>query len=355
METNAIRAGFVEGAVRFEEAFQCLEKSSNPTALYTLERGDLVLAGARYDVDPSIGKGFWELLRLGQDLFVVVTSVQYNHRVSIPVLGEDFIEFHFRLSGRLQLIDSLNETDVSTGSLLIWRQPEGCDIIEHLNVDGQRESSVTIYCRPDFLKRYFGDYAADLDPELTEALAPVCERIRSLKAALYPGLTKLVMDLASPKLRNGIRLACAEALVVQIIGEILTNVQVQKRSQIEGAQVSDRDIDCLRQAKEILVREYAPAPTIEELGRRVGLSPTKLKTCFRTLYGQTISEFSNALRMDAARDLLRKRDIPIAHVSAELGYEYQNSFTVAFRRQYGILPKDYRRDPLAYDEYGHAV
>ena len=29
-----------------------------------------------------------------------------------------------------------------------------------------------------------------------------------------------------------------------------------------------------------------------------------------------------------------------------LGYEYQNSFTVAFRRQFNVLPKDYRRDPM---------
>lgn len=355
METYGIRAGLVGQCLRLEDAFRHLERSSNPTALRTLERSKATLAGARYDIHPSMGKGFWELLRLGTDLFVVITDVQYTKKISIPVLGEDFIEFHFRLSGNLQIVDAKQELDVSKGSLLIWRQPEGCDIIEYLNSDGQRDSSVTIYCRPSLLERCFGAYGTALDAELAETLAPTCDKIRSLKAALYPGLMKLVVDLASPSTRDGIGLVCAEALVIQIIGEVLRNVQLQKQSQVVDVRMSDRDVDCLRLAREVLVREHAPAPTIEELGRRVGLSPTKLKTGFRTLFGQTISDFANTLRMSTAKELLRKSDRPIAHVSAELGYEYQNSFTVAFRRQYGILPKDYRRDPLAHDRFEHAA
>ena len=78
----------------------------------------------------------------------------------------------------------------------------------------------------------------------------------------------------------------------------------------------------------------------------VGMSSTKLKSGFRALFGKTIHDYANGLRMDYACELLRKGDAPIASVSERLGYEYQNSFTVAFKRHFGVLPKEYRRSPF---------
>jgi AraC-like DNA-binding protein len=79
------------------------------------------------------------------------------------------------------------------------------------------------------------------------------------------------------------------------------------------------------------------------------LSATKLKSGFKALFGKSISHFANELRMQHALELLRKSDSSILLVAETLGYEYQNSFTVAFRRHFNVLPKDYRRDPMVLD------
>ncbi|MBJ7437773.1 MAG: helix-turn-helix transcriptional regulator [Sphingopyxis sp.] len=349
MGVLAVREALMGRQGGLEEAFDGLEDSL-ASSIHTLPRSDCTLASARFDVCSREGEGYWEFLRLGPDLFAIVSNVLYSQAVTIPVVGEDWVEFHFRLSGELKLVEGEDCVDVSPDSLLIWRQPRGCDIIEYLNGDGKRETSVTFYCRPSFFERHFGGLASLLDDGLAETLGAQCDQLQLLRAVLYPALSRLIIDFASTSDRPGILLVKAESLAVQIISEVLLNVPLQGRVDASHTRLSDQDFKCLRAARQILLEQHAPPPTIEQLGRRIGMSGTKLKCGFRMLFGQTISQFANELRMSAAKEMLRKCDRPIAQVSAELGYEYQNSFTVAFRRRWGVLPKDYRRDPLAYDQ-----
>ncbi len=343
-----MRAGLVADTLFLGEAFAQLEESSRATALATLRRGDFTLASARYALSPEDGEGHWELIRLAQDLFVIIVNADYKQGAEIDVIGEDLIEFHFRLSGSFRILEQDNAFDIGKGQLLIWRQPEGAETREQLFGDSERESSVTIYCRPSFLERSFGASYGEIKHELAELLAPACNEIRSLHAALYPRLARLVIDLAAVADRSGLKLVQAEALVLQIVAELLENIELQRQAQAIDIRISDRDAQCLRKARDLLLREHTPPPTVEAIARQVGLSRTKLKASFRTMFGQTIADFGNDLRMNRARDMLSQSDKPIAHISAELGYEYQTSFTNAFRRRFGILPKDYRRDPLAY-------
>ena len=348
MHDRGLRTGLCGSVGRLEHGFLSLE-TSEADAVWILERPQARLAAAQFTMPASLGKGSLRALRLGSDLFVVVANVRYRDQVSIPVVGEDLIEFHFRFSGSLHLPDGRQGLSVSGGDLLIWRQPVGVDLVERLSGEGGAESSVTIYCRPSFLERWFGDVSQLVDARVAEALRGPNESVRSLVATMYPRLSKLVLDLACMRGFEGVALARAESLVVQIVAEILTGISV-RGTERGDARLSGRDVECLRAARTYLVARHAPPPTIAELGRHVGLSPTKLKTGFRLLFGRTVSDFANEQRMISAKDLLRMSDRPIAEVAAALGYQFQNSFTVAFRRQFGVLPKDYRRDPTAYDE-----
>lgn len=348
MEARSMRAGLVADTIFLGEAFARLEESTKADSLSTLRRGDFTLASARFSIPPDEGEGHWELIRLAPDLFVLSANAAYKEGVEIDVIGEDLIEFHFRLSGSFRILEQDNSFDITKGQLLIWRQPEGAETKELLFSDGEREVTVTIYCRPSFLDRCFGASYTEIKNELAELLAPSCDEIRSLHAALYPRLAKLVVDLAQVRNRSGIKLVQAEALVLQIVAELLENIELQKQAQSVDIRISDRDAECLRKARDLLLRQHAPPPTVETIAKQVGLSRTKLKAGFRTMFGQTIADFGTELRMNLARDMLCKSDKPIAHISADLGYEYQTSFTNAFRKHFGVLPKDFRRDPLAF-------
>ena len=320
-----------------------------------LRRADETLVSARFDIEPRYGRGHWEFLRLGRDVFAIILNAQYAARTTMYARGEDLIEFHFRLSGDFHLATPGESFDLSSGVMMIIRQPVGCDAIEHFGGAGARESCVSLYCYPSFIERIFGDLENLTGCALNPMLGQHCDHLRAFRSALYPGLARLVLDLAIAQHRQGALLVRAEALATQIICEVLTNFCEQKPSQsLSSTTLSDRDVACLRAAREIVAAEYAPAPSIEKLSRRVGLSATKLKQGFRLLYGETIMDFATDLRMKAAKALLRKKDEPIGNVAETLGFTHQNSFTVAFRRHFGVLPREYRRDPFSFDRRDEA-
>ena len=313
----------------------------------TLVRPRDTLVGASHKFSTSAEAGNCGILRLAPDLFVLNTNTHWRREALCQVIGEDFIELHFRLSGRLSLYpqqEGGETVDVDKGSLLIWRQPLGMDIMERFPAD-ERECSATIYLRPSALERYFGNYATDLAPDVATGLARRGSGLFFLRMACYPKLIDLARELWSLDFAHRRGLVRGEALVMTILCEVMSMLEDAHGDSTTVCRLSDMDVRCLRKARECIRRQYTPPPTIDDIAREVGLSATKLKSGFKALFGKSISQYANDLRMQRARELLRKFDIPILLVAETLGYGYQNSFTVAFRRYFNVLPKDYRSDP----------
>jgi len=91
-------------------------------------------------------------------------------------------------------------------------------------------------------------------------------------------------------------------------------------------------------ARNILERDYAAPPTINQLARLIGLNEAKLMQDFKQLYGQTIFDFTQNIRMDEAKRLLETTSKSITEIAFDVGYEYSSNFTTAFKRRFGVPP-----------------
>ena len=47
--------------------------------------------------------------------------------------------------------------------------------------------------------------------------------------------------------------------------------------------------------------------------------------------------------MEAAAEFLRDEKLSLAEVAEKVGYTNQSKFTAAFKNQFGMLPKEYRK------------
>ena len=329
--------------------------SEVPSESQWLARPGFTLTRDRYELPADTGRGYWELIRLAPDLMVVQTSTTYARRINMIAPGEGYIEFHFRLSGRLCLNEgSTDETDLRKPCLLIQRQAPGCEVAEFIE-GGVHDSSVTIYCRPEALQRTFGPYREGLPAQLAEAFGDPFGGIFRLRLALYPRLARPVRDLAKLTGNDSTRLAYTEALVEQALCEILALLPGRSHGTGGFYRLHNRDVSRLQKARDQILSQHTPAARLEDIARQVGLSSTKLKKGFKALFGQTPHEFATELRMSAAADLLREGDLSIGAVSQALGFKYQNSFTLAFVRRFGVLPKDYRVNPLQFPAQGSRI
>lgn len=81
------------------------------------------------------------------------------------------------------------------------------------------------------------------------------------------------------------------------------------------------------------------------MAREVGVSAATLNNWFKSLYGLTASAYLRHLRIEKAADMLSK-GASVTEASAAVGYANPSKFAAAFKHERGILPSDFRRDPL---------
>ncbi|HZP80053.1 MAG TPA: helix-turn-helix domain-containing protein [Chthonomonadaceae bacterium] len=83
--------------------------------------------------------------------------------------------------------------------------------------------------------------------------------------------------------------------------------------------------------------------TLEMLARMSGMSVSGLVHLFRRQVGMSMIQFLELQRLNRAKLLLERTNRRIQTISAEVGYENAFYFSLRFKRQNGISPRDYRK------------
>jgi AraC-like DNA-binding protein len=126
---------------------------------------------------------------------------------------------------------------------------------------------------------------------------------------------------------------------MQILLQILREFDTCHASRRDLSSLRTRDLNRIYLARDYLKNNFASAPSIGELARRVGMNQTKLKAAFREVTGMTIYEYILRCRMERAAILLQTQEYSVAEVAYQVGYTYPANFTHAFKKFHGALPR----------------
>lgn len=107
-----------------------------------------------------------------------------------------------------------------------------------------------------------------------------------------------------------------------------------------GNQVSLREKKQLIAARDFLLSDLSSPPTISDVAKEVGLNQCKLKQGFKVLFDNTVYGCFQEARMNKAMSLLKDNNVTETAIS--LGYSNVSHFSVAFRKQFDVLPKEAR-------------
>ena len=87
------------------------------------------------------------------------------------------------------------------------------------------------------------------------------------------------------------------------------------------------------------------APVLEEIAGKMGLSSWSLQRRLRE-EGISFSALVDKVRCEMATHYLQQRQLPISEMALLLGYSEVSAFSRAFRRWFGISPRQWRQDGL---------
>lgn len=99
----------------------------------------------------------------------------------------------------------------------------------------------------------------------------------------------------------------------------------------------------LKQAKKIIVSNMNNPPSLSDLAKEVGLNIKKLKTDFKEFYGVPVFVFLLNYKMELAKTLLQEQQLNVNEIASHLGYSASSHFIAAFKRKYGITPKQFAK------------
>ncbi|MBS1735176.1 MAG: helix-turn-helix transcriptional regulator [Bacteroidetes bacterium] len=125
------------------------------------------------------------------------------------------------------------------------------------------------------------------------------------------------------------------------VRELLFFHLTQEKHYLPGRLIND-DIEVIYKADSIIASNLQEHYTIEELSRMSGTNNLKLKKGFRQLFGMGVFHRLIFRRMEEAKSLLETTDKSIGEIGILIGYDTAAGFIHAFRRTFGLTPREWR-------------
>ena len=150
---------------------------------------------------------------------------------------------------------------------------------------------------------------------------------------------RLMQEVVEVEYDNPMRLAIIQNRIMLLIERFFLRIYERRQNAHFDIPLSKTDIDRMMQVESVLTRDiFEPAPTISQLARMVSISESKLKKDFKLIYGVPVYEYFQKIRMQTAKDKLLSGDHSVKEVAMELGYSNLSNFTIAFKKEFGLLP-----------------
>ncbi len=82
---------------------------------------------------------------------------------------------------------------------------------------------------------------------------------------------------------------------------------------------------------------------LADLSSRAGISDFHFNRMFKTVAGVTLKQYVLGRKLTSAMEQLACTNKPVIDIALDLGFEYPEVFSRAFKKQFGISPSDYRQ------------
>ncbi len=127
--------------------------------------------------------------------------------------------------------------------------------------------------------------------------------------------------------------------IIHLIEKFLFSFLRQEQTALPRT-VKKNDLESMQHVEQILSSRLEGFPSLESLAHEVFMSTSKLKNLFKQVYGHTLYDYYNKSRLQRAKDLLITGQCSIKQAGSEIGFSNLSHFAKAFRKEFGILPRD---------------
>ncbi len=281
----------------------------------------------------KLGHGQEKEIWINPDTVLAIT----NHRsknalvLNLPE-REHCLEFCFYLQGSCQ-IQSLGK--VKAGESFIFSggiAPKDC------LQQPARESRliVSIHMKVEYLRRLLSSLLTTQDSIAHRLISSVEDWVYRQSMPINSAIQLVLKQILNCQYQGITKQLYLEAKVLELIS--LQIEQIDQGRKLSSPKSLNKDIDCIYQASEIILKRLSTPPSLTELAQLVGINDRKLKQGFREVFGTTVFGYLRDRRLEQAQELLLSGQIQVKEAAKAVGYASPTSFNTAFRKKFGIAP-----------------
>lgn len=301
-----------------------------------LQQGQTPLANKRcgllYRADPAVGNGYiWAypvrdlfLITIYDVVFYDTIAIEYTHPAFLT-LGNYDTEIaeliqHDAGLGQEHLLGYIGEEDV-------FRQTLRPNI--HLNC-------VSVTLLPEYYKTLLANrFSRDFS-----CLPEIITQLNGKETIPEAALALKQLRTAQPS--EATARIYYESKLMEIIA-ILLQWGEGRPLYTDGKDTSPWELEMMQKIHGLLRQNYRERLSLANLAKSACMSQTKMTQLFRRVYGISVMDYVQSLRLEKAKDLLLNSDWDIGKIANAVGYKLHRSFSEVFKQTTGFTPREYRK------------
>ena len=187
------------------------------------------------------------------------------------------------------------------------------------------------------VESYSKDLLTLLGIELASLIDSYCLDERIFIMAVDLGIEKVV-DAIEIHRKNG-SMPLLRLGVLELLARL--DARTVPPKSLSRSECSLETLHLTKEARNHAVNHLSTRYTIDDISRKLKMSPTVFKSAFREIYGEPYARYMTRTRMEQAETLLAEGELVLS-VAKAVGYESPSKFTAAFTRIFGESPSAYR-------------
>ncbi|WP_275332633.1 helix-turn-helix transcriptional regulator [Nodosilinea sp. PGN35] len=284
-------------------------------------------------VPSPLGHGYNRTMELSPGLELAIFNETYHREVTFRgVEHRHLVQFMVHLSGAVDSGDFLYQDATQSYIGGSGIQPA----VSNFHLANQPEVGVDIHMQPHLLHQLFASPGGELPAELQPLVrGDDWQRVFSPKTTeAMRGVVQQILDCPFLGVTKRLYLQgkVFELMALQLDGMIAKDPAEPTPS------LKADTLARVHYAAEILRSHLDSPPLQTELAQRVGMSDRTLRRGFQAVFGTTVLGYLTEQRLLWAEQLLRQGHT-VAEVVHRCGYSNQGHFAAAFKRKFGITPK----------------
>jgi AraC family transcriptional activator of pyochelin receptor len=156
--------------------------------------------------------------------------------------------------------------------------------------------------------------------------------------SISPMIDKCIRDILDCPFGSGMKKNYLHAKATELF-ILFANPMVEKNTPSFCIKNS-ADREKLYFAKQYIEQNYADPNSLAELSKKSGLNEFKLKQGFKILFNTSVIDYLISYRLEQAYNILLSGQKNVSEVCYLSGYNSPSYFGKAFKKKYGINPKD---------------